>query len=191
MQEVVSQNPHLQPGLVGLKPLATGLVPAQSVFAFLDPIFHIPPAVIDLDHFTGRQSGVGDYKPDPGEKLAPVPLDLRHHPARPAPILGLVVEVNNLDLDTTLGWSAYWAVQVRFQEAHQVGIAWQPDEISDPPFLAIFVGFRVGKGSVSTQPEKFEPGTITLHQRLNKFERRRRNGRFPVSAWPPDSRHHR
>ena len=54
MQEVVGQNPHLQPGLVGLEPLATGFVPAQGVLAFLDPVFDLGPAVIDLDHLTGR-----------------------------------------------------------------------------------------------------------------------------------------
>ena len=67
MQEVIGQNPHLQPGLVGLEPLATGLVPPQSVLPFLDPVFHICPAVIDFDHLTGRQPGVGDHKTDPGK----------------------------------------------------------------------------------------------------------------------------
>ena len=71
MQEVVGQNPHLQPGLVGLEPLATGLVPAQGVLAFLDPVFHLAPAVIDLDHLTGRQPGVGDHKADAGEQARP------------------------------------------------------------------------------------------------------------------------
>jgi hypothetical protein len=42
MQEVVGQNPHLQPGLVGFEALAAGLVPAQGVFALLDPVFRIP-----------------------------------------------------------------------------------------------------------------------------------------------------
>ncbi len=67
VQEVVGQNPHLETGLVGLEPLATGFVPTQGVLAFFDPVFHIPPAVIDLDHFTGRQPGVGDHKADPRE----------------------------------------------------------------------------------------------------------------------------
>ena len=71
VQEVVGQNPHLQPGLVGLEPLATGLVPAQGVFALLDPVFHIPPAVIDLDHLAGRQPGVGNHKADAGEQARP------------------------------------------------------------------------------------------------------------------------
>ena len=55
MEKVVGQNPHLQPGLIGLETLATGLVPAQDVLALFDPVFDFSPAVIDLDHFTGRQ----------------------------------------------------------------------------------------------------------------------------------------
>ena len=48
MQKVVGQNPHLQPGLVGLEPLTASLVPAQGVLPFLDPVFYLGPAVIDL-----------------------------------------------------------------------------------------------------------------------------------------------
>ena len=99
-----------------------------------------------------------------------MPLDLGHYPARPAPTLGLVVEVNDLDLNAALWRSAHRTVQVRFQEAHQVGIAGQPDEISDTLFLAILVGFRVGKGSVATQPEKLEPGPVALHYGLDELQ---------------------
>ena len=80
MEKVIGQHPHLQPGLVGFEPLATGLVPAQGVLPFLDPVFDLGPAVIELDHLTGRQPGVGDHKADAGEKLATVPFNLGHHP---------------------------------------------------------------------------------------------------------------
>jgi len=52
MQEVVRQNPHLQPGLVGLETVAASLVSAQSIVALFYPIFDLGPAVIDLEHFT-------------------------------------------------------------------------------------------------------------------------------------------
>jgi len=55
-QKVVSQNSHFQPGLVGFKALAAGLVPAKGVLTFLDPVFYIAPPVIDLDHLSGRQA---------------------------------------------------------------------------------------------------------------------------------------
>jgi hypothetical protein len=72
VEEVVGQNPHLEPGLVGLEVLATGLVPPESVLSFLDPVFYLGPAIIDLDHLAGRQPGVGDHQADPGEKLAAI-----------------------------------------------------------------------------------------------------------------------
>ena len=56
MQEIVGQNPHLQPGLVGFKALAAGLVPAQGIFPLLDPVFHVAPAIVNFDHFTGWKS---------------------------------------------------------------------------------------------------------------------------------------
>jgi len=118
MQEVAGQNPHLQAGLVGLEPLATGFVPPKSVLSFLDPVFYLGSAIIDLDHFTGRHPGVGDHKSDPGEKRAPMPLDLGHYSLRPAPTLGLVLEVNDLDLNTACWRSPCRSVQVRSQEAH-------------------------------------------------------------------------
>ena len=60
MQEVVRQNPHLQPGLVGLETVAAGLVPAQSIVALFYPIFDLGPAVIDLEHFTGLLDDCGE-----------------------------------------------------------------------------------------------------------------------------------
>lgn len=62
VQEVVSQNSHLEPGLIGLEPLTSGFVPAQGVLAFLAPVFDLCPAIIDLGHLTGWQPGVGHHK---------------------------------------------------------------------------------------------------------------------------------
>ena len=71
MQEVAGQNPHLQPGLVGFEALADGLSPAQGILPFLDPVFYLGPAVIDLDHLAARGLGVGHHKANAGEKLFP------------------------------------------------------------------------------------------------------------------------
>ena len=60
MQEVVGQNPHLQPGLVGLETVSAGLVSAQGIFALFEPIFDLGPAVIDLEHFTGLLDDCGE-----------------------------------------------------------------------------------------------------------------------------------
>jgi len=51
MKEIVRQKSHLQPGLVGLKAMATCFVPAQGVLALLDPVFYLCPAIVDLDYF--------------------------------------------------------------------------------------------------------------------------------------------
>jgi hypothetical protein len=48
VQKIVGQHPHLQPGLVGLKPLATGLVLTESIPAFLDAVLPLAPALTDL-----------------------------------------------------------------------------------------------------------------------------------------------
>jgi len=71
---------------------------------------------------------------------------------RPAPTLSLTVEVKDLDLDAALGRLAHRTTEVRRQGTLQTGIAGQPDEISDPFFLAILIGIRVGKGGVTSEP---------------------------------------
>ena len=72
-------------------------MPSPEVLAFLDPVFHIPPAVIDLDYLAAREPGVGHHQTEAREQLAPVPLDLSHYPPRTAPALGLAVAINDLD----------------------------------------------------------------------------------------------
>ena len=37
-------------------------------------------------------------------------------------------------------------------------------------FLAILVGFRVGKGGVATKPEKLEPAPVALHYGLDELQ---------------------
>ena len=43
LQRVVSLYPYLRSGLVGLEPMAAGLVPAQRVLAFIDPLLQMGP----------------------------------------------------------------------------------------------------------------------------------------------------
>src|SRR5208283_4288798 len=63
------------------------------------------------------------------------------------------------------------ALQMRPNQAHQIPIGWQPDEVGEALCLAILVDFRLGESGVSTHPKKLEPGAITLHQRFDKFQR--------------------
>jgi hypothetical protein len=55
LQEVAGQNPHLEPGLVGFEPLATGFVPPQSVLLFLDSVFDLGPAIVNLGYLAGGE----------------------------------------------------------------------------------------------------------------------------------------
>ncbi len=54
VQQVIGQKPHLEPSLVRLEFMTTGLVPTESVFAFLDSILYIGPTVINFDHLFRR-----------------------------------------------------------------------------------------------------------------------------------------
>ena len=67
VQEVVSQNPHLQPGFVSLKPVAAGLVPAKRVLPFLDPVLNLASAIIHFDYFEAWKSRVGYDEANPGK----------------------------------------------------------------------------------------------------------------------------
>lgn len=99
LQQVVGQSPHLQPGLVGFKPVIAGLVPMEGVFGLFGRVFHIDSAIVDPHHFPGRKGGVGDDEAHPVEKLTGVAFDLAHHPAAFLPSPGTIgkLEVQCID----------------------------------------------------------------------------------------------
>jgi hypothetical protein len=43
VEQIIGEKPHFQPSFVRREPVAAFLVPAQRVFAFLDPVFNIAP----------------------------------------------------------------------------------------------------------------------------------------------------
>ena len=59
MEEVVCQDAHEQPGLVGWESLATRLIPTQCVLPLFDPVLNVPTTVVHLDHLPGKELGVG------------------------------------------------------------------------------------------------------------------------------------
>ena len=163
VQEVVGQDPHLQPGLVGLETMATGLVPTQGVFALFDPVLDIAPAIVDLDHLRPVKPGIGHDEANPGEQLALIPLDLANNTAGLAPALGLVVKVDDLDLDAVLGRTPHRSLKVGLNEPPQVLIRTKSDEVGDTFLLTVLVDIWTGEGSVTTEPKELEPWTVTLH----------------------------
>jgi len=128
VEEVVSQKPHIQPGLVGLEALATGLIPPQGVLFFLDPVFYLSPTIIDLDHFPGRQSGVGNQKADAGEELSLVPLDLGRNPAGFTSILCLILQIHHFDLHPASGGRPTTGPD-EAKQTKQIFIGRQPDKL--------------------------------------------------------------
>jgi hypothetical protein len=67
VQDVMAENCHEQPGLIGSESVATGLVPSQSVLPFFDPILNVTSSIVYLDYLPSRELGVGigrqcDYK---------------------------------------------------------------------------------------------------------------------------------
>ncbi len=56
--------------------MATGLFPAQGVLPFSDPVLNSPTTVVHLNHFPGRELGIGHNEPDPWGEFPIVRLDL-------------------------------------------------------------------------------------------------------------------
>src|SRR5271157_28 len=168
VEEVVCQDAHKQPGLVGCESMAARLVPTQRVLPLFDPILNVPTTVVHLDHLPGRKLGIGHDEPDPWEELPFVPLDFGNHPALSVPRLCLVREIDQPDLNSTLGRSSHRTRQIRVDESVQHRIGRKPDEVRNPLTLAILVHLRISKGRVTTKPEEQEPGPIPLHNRIEE-----------------------
>jgi hypothetical protein len=135
--------------LGGLEPLATGLVPAQAVLAFLYPVFHLAPTVVYFNHLASRKPGVVDHKAYVGEQLALVSLDLNCQPVGFSPALRLIPQIHDFDLNPALGGTAHGAAKGGLNKTHQIPLGRQPDEISEVFIFAILVDSRVGKGSIA------------------------------------------
>ena len=105
------------------------LVPAQRVLPLFDSILNVPASVVNLDHLPGRKLGIGHDKPDPWEEFSVVPLDFGNHPALSIPSLRLVPEINQPDLNSTLGRSPHRMSQILVDESVQHRIGRKPDEV--------------------------------------------------------------
>ena len=170
MKQVVGQGPHLETSMVSPEAVAAGLVPAKGVFALLDPVLDISPAIVDLHHLRPVEPGVGHDETDLREYLPLGPFQFADHTAGPRPALGTVVEIENLDLRSPLGRAANGPCEMGINESLQVLILGQSDEVGDPLLLAVLVDIRIGKSGVAPKPEQLEPGTVPLHDGMNERE---------------------
>jgi len=139
VQEVVGQDPHEQAGLVGCESTATRLVPTQRGLPLFDPVLNVAASVVHLNHFPGRQLGIDHDESDPGKEFPFVPLDLGNYPALSIPSLCLAPEINQPDLNPTLGRPTHGTRQIRLNESVQHRIGRKPDEVRNPLTLAILV----------------------------------------------------
>lgn len=69
MEEVVCQDAHEQPGLVGCESMASRLIPTQCVLSFFDPVLNVATTVVHLDYLPGSELGIGHNESDPWEEF--------------------------------------------------------------------------------------------------------------------------
>ncbi len=148
VEEIVGQDSHEQPCLIGGKSMAARLVPTQRVLPLFDPILNVPTTVVHLDHLPGRKLGIGHDEPDPWEEFPIAPLDFGDHSAFFVPSLCLVPETNQSDLNPTLGRPPHRTCQIRVDESVQHRIGRKPDEVRDPFTLAILIKLGLSKSRV-------------------------------------------
>ena len=91
--EIVGQRMQLKPDGVGGEGAARQPRPLRSVLSFLDPLLRRAAPVVEGDDALGRARQVGHDKSNRWIKLARMPFDFRHHPARRLPALRLIAEV--------------------------------------------------------------------------------------------------
>lgn len=75
------------------------------------------------------EPGVGDHEIDHEGKSTHV-LDFGNYPLMPAPTLGLIVQISDLDLDAALGQPS----EVRRHQLIKVLVGRQPDGVGDALF---------------------------------------------------------
>ena len=109
---VVGQHEELKPYLVIHEVVATQPRPLHRILALLDPLFRRAAMVVEPYDPPWRPTQVRHDEAHPREQLSLVVLDLRHHPTRSRPALGLVQEIIVPD-DRFIRRTAYRAGQQR------------------------------------------------------------------------------
>ncbi len=148
--------------------MAARLVPTQRVLPLFDPILNVATPVVHLDHLSGRDLRVGDDEPDPREEFPVVPLNVGHHPPLPVPSLCLIPEINQPDLNSTLGRSPHRTRQVRVDESVQHRIGRKPYEVRDPFTFAILINLGLSKCRITPKPKKNKAVTVPLYDRIEE-----------------------
>jgi len=80
VQEVVGQDSHEQPGLIGREPAATGLVPAKRILPLFDLVANSAASPLRLGHLPGRAPGIGRSESNTPDDLHKSCDDRDDHP---------------------------------------------------------------------------------------------------------------
>ena len=171
VEKIVGHSSHFQPGLVSLKFVATGLIPAQCVLGLLDSVLHVGPAVVCTNHLPGRMGGVGHDEAHPGEQFVSVPFDFAHHPAALLPGPGSVGKLKDLYLDPGLGRSTHRAgAYLWLHDLFQCVIDGKPDKVCDVFTLSVVINTGLSERRITPEPEQLEKFAVPPDQGLYEIQ---------------------
>jgi hypothetical protein len=68
--EIVRQDPHKQPRLMGYEPKTARLAAAQRILHLFDLLLIVVATIVYLDHLPGQQLGIGNEEPDPQDEFS-------------------------------------------------------------------------------------------------------------------------
>ena len=157
VEQIVGQTSDEKPCLIRCKPMAARFVPSKRVFPLLYPVLDLSPPIVDRDYSLCFHVRVGYNKSDTGEEFPNMPFDLTDNSSGLIPFLGLVLELDHLDLYAALWRATGGPLQVRQDDLLQAVVGRKTVEISDSLLFAKLVQVWTGKGRIPTEPKLLEP----------------------------------
>ena len=168
VQQVVGKTSDEKPCLISCEAMAARLVPPQSVFPLLYPVFDLSPPIVDRDYSLCFHVRVGHNKSGTRKEFSHMPFYLADNSSGLIQFLGLVLELDHLHLYSVLWGTAGRPLQVRQNVPLQAIVTGKPNEVSDSLLFAKLVQVWAGKCSIPPEPKLLEPGSVALNQRRDK-----------------------
>jgi hypothetical protein len=157
VEQIVGKTSDKKPCLIRYEAMSARFVPSKRVFPLLYPVLDLSPPIVDRDYSLCFYVRVGYNKSDTGEKFPNMPFDLTDNSSGLIPFLGLVQELDHLDLYAALSRATGGALQVRQDDLLQAGVGRKTDGISDSLLFAKLVQVWTGKGRIPPEPKLLEP----------------------------------
>jgi hypothetical protein len=118
-----------------------------------------------------------------------MPFDLTDNSSGLIPFLGLVLELDHLDLYAALGRATGSASRSVEYAALEAAVAGKPNEVGDALLFTKLAEIGTGKGCIPTEPKLPEPGPVALNKRRDKLQdaigRIRVSGSYDMPFSPP------